>query len=157
MPLSSHFEIGPFRLELITLTHSIPEPNALVIRTDAGTVLHTGDWKFDPDPLIGDVSDFAALERLGQEGIAALIGDSTNALKPGEVGSEADVRRSLIELVGQCRKRVAIGCFASNVARLQSAAFWQATGASQERQQVQQEQPQVQPQVQVVVQPASRA
>ena len=84
VPLSSHFEIGPFRLELITLTHSIPEPNALVIRTDAGSVLHTGDWKFDPDPLIGDVSDFAALERLGQEGIAALIGDSTNALKPGD-------------------------------------------------------------------------
>jgi ribonuclease J len=122
VPLSSHFEIGPFRLELITLTHSIPEPNALVIRTDAGSVLHTGDWKFDPDPLIGDVSDFAALERLGKEGIAALIGDSTNALKQGGVGSEADVRRSLIELVGQCKKRVAIGCFASNVARLQSAA-----------------------------------
>ena len=122
VPLSSEFTIGPFRLELVTLTHSIPEPNALVIRTDAGTILHTGDWKFDPDPLIGDVSDFAALERLGREGIAALIGDSTNALKTGEAGSEADVRRSLIDLVAKCAKRVAIGCFASNVARLQSAA-----------------------------------
>lgn len=123
VPLASHFEIGPFRLELVTLTHSIPEPNALVIRTEAGTVLHTGDWKFDPDPLIGSVSDFAALERLGEEGIAALVGDSTNALKQGEAGSEADVRQSLVELVGRCKKRVAIGCFASNVARLQSAAF----------------------------------
>jgi ribonuclease J len=122
VPLSGHFTIGPFALELITVTHSIPEPNAVVLRTPAGTVLHTGDWKFDPDPLIGRTSDFAALQRLGDEGVDALIGDSTNALRAGEAGSEADVQRSLIDLVGRYDNRIAIACFASNVARLQSAA-----------------------------------
>jgi len=121
-PLGSRFPIGPFDIELISLTHSIPEPNALVIRTAAGTVLHTGDWKFDPNPLVGQTSDFAALTRLGEEGVDALIGDSTNALRAGEAGSEADVRTSLIDLVGRYDNRVAIACFASNVARLQSAA-----------------------------------
>jgi ribonuclease J len=122
VPLSGRFDLGPFDLELITLTHSIPEPNALVVRTAAATVLHTGDWKFDPDPLIGRTSDMAALQRLGAEGVDVLIGDSTNALRPGEAGSEADVRASLIDLVGRYDNRVALGCFASNVARLASAA-----------------------------------
>ncbi|MGB8840251.1 MAG: ribonuclease J [Aliidongia sp.] len=123
VPLSGNFTLGPFALELVTLTHSIPEPNAVVLRTPAATVLHTGDWKFDPEPLIGRTADMAALHRLGDEGIDVLIGDSTNALKAGEAGSEADVRASLIELVGRYDNRVAIGCFASNVARLQSAAL----------------------------------
>jgi len=122
VPLSGSFKVGPFALELITLTHSIPEPNAVVLRTPTATVLHTGDWKFDPEPLVGRTSDMAALQRLGEEGVDVLIGDSTNALKAGEAGSEADVRASLIELVGRYDNRVAIGCFASNVARLQSAA-----------------------------------
>jgi ribonuclease J len=130
-PLGSRFPIGPFDIELISLTHSIPEPNALVIRTAAGTVLHTGDWKFDPNPLVGQTADFAALTRLGEEGVDALVGDSTNALRAGEAGSEADVRESLIELVGRYDNRVAIACFASNVARLQSAA---AAGAAHGRQ-----------------------
>ncbi|GGF40559.1 MBL fold hydrolase [Aliidongia dinghuensis] len=130
-PLGSRFPIGPFDIELISLTHSIPEPNALVIRTGAGTVLHTGDWKFDPNPLVGQTSDFAALTRLGEEGVDALVGDSTNALRAGEAGSEADVRESLIELVGRYDNRIAITCFASNVARLQSAA---AAGAAHGRQ-----------------------
>jgi ribonuclease J len=123
VPMSGRFEIGPFDLELVTLTHSIPEPNAVVLRTPAGTVLHTGDWKFDPDPLIGPTSDEEALRRLGREGVLAMVCDSTNALRPGTSGSEADLRRSLTELVGRYRGRVAVACFASNVARLETAAL----------------------------------
>jgi ribonuclease J len=122
VPMSGRFAIGPFDLELITLTHSIPEPNAVALRTPVGTVLHTGDWKFDPDPLIGSVSDEAALRRLGDQGVLAMIGDSTNALRPGTSGSEADLRRSLIDLVGRYDARVAVACFASNVARLETIA-----------------------------------
>jgi ribonuclease J len=123
VPLSGRFSVGPFDLELITLTHSIPEPNAVVLRTPLGTVLHTGDWKFDPDPLVGAPSDMAALQRLGDEGVLAMICDSTNAMRPGSGGSEAEVRRALVDLVGSCRNRVAIACFASNVARVESAAL----------------------------------
>ncbi|HVH73867.1 MAG TPA: ribonuclease J [Stellaceae bacterium] len=123
VPMSGRFAIGPFDLELVTLTHSIPEPNAVVLRTPAGTVLHTGDWKFDPDPLIGPTSDEEALRRLGQEGVLAMVCDSTNALRPGTSGSEADLRRSLSELIGHYRGRVAVACFASNVARLETAAL----------------------------------
>ena len=122
VPISGKFAIGPFELELVTLTHSIPEPNAVVLRTPLGVVLHTGDWKFDPDPLIGPSSDMAALERLGDAGVLAMICDSTNAMRRGEAGSEAAVRRSLVDLVGRCRNRAVIACFASNVARLESAA-----------------------------------
>jgi ribonuclease J len=122
VPLSGRFTIGPFDLELITLTHSIPEPNAVALRTPVGTILHTGDWKFDPDPLIGPTADEAALKRLGAEGVLALIGDSTNALRPGTSGSEADLRRSLIDLIGRYDARVAVACFASNVARLETIA-----------------------------------
>jgi len=120
--MSGKFSVPPFELELITLTHSIPEPNAVVVRTPVGTVLHTGDWKLDPDPLVGPTADEAALRRLGDEGVLAMICDSTNALRPGETGSEAAVGRSLEALVGQCRNRVAVACFASNVARLTSIA-----------------------------------
>ena len=122
VPMSSRFAIGPFDLELITLTHSIPEPNAVALRTPVGTVLHTGDWKFDPDPLIGSTADEARLRKLGDEGVLALIGDSTNALRPGVSGSEADLRRSLIDLIGRYDARVAVACFASNVARLETIA-----------------------------------
>jgi len=122
VPMSGRFTIGPFDLELITLTHSIPEPNAVALRTPVGTVLHTGDWKFDPDPLIGTTWDEAALRRLGDEGVLAMIGDSTNALRPGSSGSEAELRRSLIDLVGRYDARVAVACFASNVARLETIA-----------------------------------
>jgi ribonuclease J len=122
VPMSGRFSVGQFELELITLTHSIPEPNAVVLRTPFGTLLHTGDWKFDPDPLVGPTADEAALRRLGEEGVLAMICDSTNALRPGEAGSEADVRKALIDLVGTCKERVAVACFASNVARLASVA-----------------------------------
>ncbi len=122
VPMSGRFEIGPFDLELITLTHSIPEPNAVVIRTPAGTVLHSGDWKLDPDPLIGETTDEAALRRLGDEGVLALVCDSTNALRPGTSGSEGELRASLTELIGRYDGRIAVACFASNVARLATIA-----------------------------------
>jgi ribonuclease J len=122
VPMSGRFTIGPFDLELITLTHSIPEPNAVALRTPVGTILHTGDWKFDPDPLIGPTADEAALRKLGEEGVLALIGDSTNALRAGSSGSEADLRRSLTDLIGRYDARVAVACFASNVARLETIA-----------------------------------
>jgi ribonuclease J len=122
VPLSGRFTIGPFDLELITLTHSIPEPNAVALRTPVGTVLHTGDWKFDPDPLIGPTADESTLRRIGDEGVLALVGDSTNALRPGASGSEADLRRSLTDLIGRYDARVAVACFASNVARLETIA-----------------------------------
>ena len=122
VPMSGRFSIGPFDLELVTLTHSIPEPNAVAIRTPAGTVLHTGDWKLDPDPLIGDVTDEAALTRIGDEGVIAMVGDSTNALVDGTSGSEAVLREALTELIGRYQGRVAVACFASNVARLATIA-----------------------------------
>ena len=122
VPLGGKLNIGPFDLEYITLTHSIPEPNALAIRTPHGTVMHTGDWKFDPDPLIGEVTDFSALEALGDEGVLAMVGDSTNVFSEGEAGSEADVREALTEVIGKCTGRVAVGCFASNLARVESIA-----------------------------------
>jgi ribonuclease J len=125
VPMSAGpFRVGPFEIELITLTHSIPEPTAVAIRTPLGTVLHTGDWKLDPDPLIGPATDEPMLRCLGDEGVLAMICDSTNALRPGVAGSEADARASLIDLVGHYdNQRVAITCFASNVARLESAAL----------------------------------
>jgi ribonuclease J len=122
VPMSGRFSIGPFDLELITLTHSIPEPNAVAIRTPVGTVMHTGDWKLDPEPLIGDVTDEAALIRVGDEGVMAMVGDSTNALKEGTSGSEAELQEALSGLIGRYYGRVAVACFASNVARLQTIA-----------------------------------
>jgi len=120
VPLSGRFDVGPFRIQLITLTHSIPEPNALVIRTAAGTVLHTGDWKFDPDPVVGETYDGAALRALADEGVLAMVCDSTNALVPGVAGSEGAVRANLERLIGGLQNRVAVTCFATNVARLDS-------------------------------------
>jgi ribonuclease J len=122
VPLSGKFSVGPFDIELITLTHSIPEPNALVIETPVGRVMHTGDWKLDPDPLVGANVDEAALIRTGEAGVLAMVGDSTNALVNGDSGSEADVRETLLDLVGRFENRVAVACFASNVARLETMA-----------------------------------
>ena len=122
VPLSGRFQIGPFDLELITLTHSIPEPNAVVIRTGAGTVLHTGDWKLDPEPLVGEPTDEARLRQVGDDGVMAIVCDSTNALRDGHSRSEGDLKRSLIDLIGRFDARVAVACFASNVARLQTIA-----------------------------------
>ena len=120
VPLNGTIELGPFKLEMITLTHSIPEPNGLAIRTPLGTILHTGDWKIDPDPLLGDTTDAAAIRRLGDEGVLAMVCDSTNVFVEGHAGSEADVRDTLIPLIGQLKGKVAVACFASNVARMDS-------------------------------------
>ncbi len=122
LPLKGALELGPFGLRLITVTHSIPEPNALAIETPFGRVLHTGDWKLDPDPLIGTVADEAVFRELGDSGTLAMVCDSTNVFVPGVAGSEADVREALAEVVGQFPHRVAVACFASNVARIESIA-----------------------------------
>ncbi|RKR02989.1 ribonuclease J [Maricaulis maris] len=120
--LDSRFNLGPFDLQLVTLTHSIPEPNGIAIRTPAGMVLHTGDWKIDPAPMIGEVTDGDAISAIGDEGVLAMICDSTNVFSPGESGSEGDVRDELIKVVGEHKTgKVAIAAFASNVARLQSS------------------------------------
>ncbi len=122
VPLGGTFALGDFGFELVTLTHSIPEPNGLIIHTPLGTVMHTGDWKLDPDPLVGERFDDARLRRLGDDGVLAMICDSTNALTPGESGSEAALRESLIRVTADCPGRIAIACFASNVARLETVA-----------------------------------
>ncbi len=118
VPLGGRVTLGPFEIDLITLTHSIPEPNGLAIRTPLGVVLHTGDWKIDPDPLTGAVTDEAAIRRLGDEGVLAMVCDSTNVFVEGEAGSEADVRKVLGDLIASLRGGVAAACFASNVARM---------------------------------------
>jgi ribonuclease J len=118
----SRFNVGPFDIELVTMAHSIPESNALIIRTSAGTVLHTGDWKIDPTPLLGDPTDEKKLRALGKEGCLAVVGDSTNAVREGRSPSEADVAKTIAELVKNARGRVAVTTFASNVARLRAVA-----------------------------------
>jgi len=108
VPLGARFTLGPFDIELVSVAHSIPESNALIIRTPLGTVLHTGDWKLDPTPVIGAPTDEAKLRALGAEGVLALIGDSTNAVREGRSPSEADVGRSLAELIRSAKGRVAV-------------------------------------------------
>jgi len=120
--LGARFTIGPFDIEYVTLTHSIPEPNAIAIRTPLGTIMHTGDWKIDPEPMLGDKMDIARLTEIGEEGVRAIVCDSTNVFSPGTAGSEADVAASLIEAIKPCTGRVAVTAFASNVARVQSIA-----------------------------------
>jgi len=121
IPLKGRFQLGPFDLEMITLTHSIPEPNALAIRTPLGLILHTGDWKIDHDPQNGEPVDETALKALGEEGVIAMICDSTNVFTPGYAGSEGDVRKEITKLIGEYKgKGVAVASFASNVARLET-------------------------------------
>ena len=122
VPMSGRFTIVPFDLELITLTHSIPEPNAIAIRTALGTVLHTGDWKLDPGPVIGPTADEDALRRVGEEGVLAMVCDSTNVFVPGASGSESELLASLTGIIRGCQGRVAVTCFASNVAHLETIA-----------------------------------
>jgi ribonuclease J len=122
LPLHGRLTLGPFDLELISLTHSIPEPNAVAIKTPLGTVVHTGDWKIDPNPLSGEKADLGRLKALGDEGVLALVCDSTNALVAGHSGSEADVKKGLTDLIGTLKGRVAVTGFASNVARLDTIA-----------------------------------
>ncbi|EFM57658.1 ribonuclease J [Brucella inopinata] len=114
------FEVGPFKIEAVAVTHSIPEPVSLAIATPLGTVVHTGDWKMDPEPSLGPVIDEARFRAIGEAGVLALICDSTNALREGESPSERQVGESLRELIQNARGRVAITTFSSNVGRIRS-------------------------------------
>jgi ribonuclease J len=118
VPLGGTISLGPFQVELITLTHSIPEPNGLAIKTPLGTILHTGDWKIDPDPLLGGVTDQGAIRKLGDEGVLAMVCDSTNVFVDGVAGSESEVRVALTKLIASLSGKIAAACFASNVARM---------------------------------------
>ncbi|MFN0263506.1 ribonuclease J [Tepidamorphus sp. 3E244] len=122
IPLGGSFEAGPFKVEFVTVAHSIPEPNALAITTPLGTIVHSGDWKIDPDPVIGGPMDESRFRALGENGCRALICDSTNAMRDGVSPSEAEVAVTLKELIGKARNRVAVTCFASNLARIRSVA-----------------------------------
>ena len=114
------YNFGPFSVELVSMTHSIPDPAALVLRTPEGVVLHTGDWKFDATPMLGEDADKARLRALGDEGVMALIGDSTNAMVPGHTPSEAVACAGLTKVIADAENMVAVTCFASNVARIES-------------------------------------
>ncbi len=118
----SRIPIGPFDVEFVRVAHSIPESSTLAIRTPAGVVVHTGDWKIDPTPVVGATTDEARLTALGDEGVLALVCDSTNVLREGESPSERDVAATLKDLVGKAKGRVVVTTFASNVARLRCAA-----------------------------------
>ncbi|MDP1639489.1 MAG: ribonuclease J [Hyphomicrobium sp.] len=120
--LDSRFKVGGFDIELFSLSHSIPEMSALAIRTPLGTVFHTGDWKLDPTPTIGAPADAARLQKLGDEGVLALMIDSTNAFREGISPSEADVARSLGDIIKKAPRRVAVTTFSSNVARVKAVA-----------------------------------
>ena len=141
-------EIGVFDIEFIHMTHSIPEANAIAIRTPEANILHTGDWKLDPEPLIGPATDFDSLKTFASEGITAVVGDSTGTLNDDYAGSEGKVRQSFIELFKKYKhKKIAVTCFASNVVRVESIAMaaklngrkvalvgrslWRAVGAAQ--------------------------
>ena len=123
VPLNSKIKLGEFEIDFVTLTHSILEPNGLSIKTPLGTILHTGDWKIDPNPLIGNKIDEDKLKKIGDEGVSAMICDSTNIFSPGRAGSESDVRDSLLRIMELKTKRILVTSFASNVARMESIFY----------------------------------
>lgn len=122
IPSGGRVDIGPFNVEFIPVAHSIPESHALAIHTEVGTVLHTGDWKIDPTPVLGAPTDEKRLRELGDAGLLALIGDSTNAVREGRSPSEAEVAKTIAMLVKEAKGRVAVTTFASNVARIRAVA-----------------------------------
>jgi len=121
--LNGKVQLGNFKIDFVTLTHSILEPNGLSIQTPAGTVLHTGDWKIDPNPLIGEKINEDKLKKIGSQGILAMICDSTNVFNPGRAGSESDVRKSLLKVMESKTKRIIVTSFASNVARMETVFY----------------------------------
>ena len=120
MGFNEPMAVGSFEVEFISLTHSIPDPAGLVLRAGEMTLFHTGDWKFDKTPRLGEVSDMDALQKLGEQGVDVLLGDSTNAMEEGRTGSESDAYEALVEAIAKEQNRVAVTCFASNVARVDS-------------------------------------
>ncbi|MGE4528716.1 MAG: ribonuclease J [Rhodospirillaceae bacterium] len=122
VPVGGSCTCGPFDIRFVALTHSIPEPSALFIKTPYGDVVHSGDWKLDPGPLLGRPVAEETLRAIGDAGVLAVVGDSTNAQVAGHSGSEADVRTALTREIAKCKGRVAVGCFASNAARVESIA-----------------------------------
>ena len=123
VPLNSKIKLGAFEIDFVTLTHSILEPNGLSIKTPLGTILHTGDWKIDPNPLIGSQIDEKKLKSIGETGVSAMICDSTNIFSPGRAGSESDVRDSLLKIMEIKTNRILVTSFASNVARMESIFY----------------------------------
>ena len=123
VPLNSKIKLGNFEIDFITLTHSILEPNGLSIKTPLGTVLHTGDWKIDPNPLIGSQIDEKKLKSIGDSGISTMICDSTNIFSPGRAGSESEVRDSLLRIMEIKTNRILVTSFASNVARMETIFY----------------------------------
>ena len=123
VPLNSKITLGPFEIDFVTLTHSILEPNGLSISTPLGTILHTGDWKIDPNPLIGGTIDEKKLKEIGEKGVTSMICDSTNIFNPGRAGSESDVRDSLLRIMEIKTQRILVTSFASNVARMESIFY----------------------------------
>jgi len=121
--LNGKVQLGNFKIDFVTLTHSILEPNGLSIQTPAGTVLHTGDWKIDPNPLNGEKINEDKLKKIGSQGILAMICDSTNVFNPGRAGSESDVRKSLLKVMKSKTKRIIVTSFASNVARMETVFY----------------------------------
>ncbi len=120
IPSGGAFEAGPFRGEFIPITHSVPESQMLALKTAHGTVVHTGDWKFDNDPVLGATSDIQKLQALGEEGVLAVVADSTNAMVAGHSGSERTAQEEFIRLFSTIDKRIVVTCFASNIARIKS-------------------------------------
>ena len=121
--LNGQIVLEPFDIEYITLTHSILEPNGLRIKTPAGVILHTGDWKVDPNPLVGEEINSKRLKEIGDEGVLAMICDSTNVLSAGRSGSELDVRKNLLNIMSRLKKKIIVTSFASNVARMESVFY----------------------------------
>ena len=123
VPLNSKIKLGAFEIDFVTLTHSILEPNGLSITTPLGTILHTGDWKIDPNPLIGGSIDEEKLKAIGNRGVSAMICDSTNIFSPGRAGSESDVRDSLLKIMEIKKNKILVTSFASNVARMETIFY----------------------------------
>ena len=121
--LNGSIKLGSFNIEFVTLTHSILEPNGLSIKTPVGTILHTGDWKVDPNPLIGEKINEKKLKEIGNEKVLTMICDSTNVFNLGRAGSESDVRDSLLKIMSLKSKRIVVTSFASNVARMESIFY----------------------------------
>ena len=123
VPLGGVLDLKPFKIEFVSLTHSIVEPNGLYIKTPNSKILHTGDWKYDPDPLVGSNINSERLKEIGKEGISTMICDSTNVFSVGRAGSELDVRYSLLNIIEKLNKRVIVTSFASNVARMDTIFY----------------------------------